>query len=135
MSDIHVRGITIEQMQQLIEMTKFFYEDENNLVYQDPDFPDNIIITSRRGDNHNTICWFQACFDLILPKISDSFYKGEDIIESYHLFTEAVGTHKMCDKHHPVDMLYLPFLAIKSEKDAIDKRREKPTSNGTTSKT
>lgn len=119
MSNIHVRGVTIEQMDSLIEMTKFFYKDEGTHIYQDPDFPDNVVITSTRGDNYNTIGWFQVCFDLILPKVApkeeyENRGRGWDIEDVYNAFIQDI----MIKKSHPVDLLYPPFLAIKLEKDA-----------------
>ena len=52
MSNIKIRGITIEQMDRLVEMTRFFYEDENTHIYQDPDCLGNIIITSVKSNNY-----------------------------------------------------------------------------------
>lgn len=121
MCSIHVRGITTVQMDQLVEMTHFFYDNEDTHVFQDPDFPDNIVISSEKGDNYNTVGWFQVCFDLILPKLVVIVYKGTVLRGWYH-FVDKIGLDEILEGHHPVDMLYPPFLAIKSEKD--DKRGE-----------
>lgn len=136
MCNIKIRGITIEQMDQLIEMTKFFYEKKKEThVFQDPDFQDNIVISSERGDDYNTVGWFQVCFDLILPKIVD--------IEQFRLFTGLVDTNDLfhsfvneciINHHHPINLLYPPFLAIKSEKeDATNRAREEAANEDKTS--
>ena len=119
MCKVKVRGITVEQMNQLVEMTRFFYgEDDDTHIFEDPDFPDNIVISSEKGDNYNTVGWYQVCFDLILPKIIDIdqirvFKEIVSVDDLYYSFiNECIINH-----FHPVDLLYSPFLAIKSEKE------------------
>lgn len=135
MCNLKIRGITIDQMYQLVEMTEFFYQDENTAVYCDPDCIDNIVITAERGDNYNSINWFQMCYDLILPKIVEK--------EKYKLSTGLVDRNDMIrsfieetiiENHHPIDLLYPVFLAIKSEKDGINSDRENTIIKSTPSK-
>ena len=120
MCKVKVRGISLEQIRQLVEMTRFFYgEEDDTHVFQDPDIPSNIVISSGKGDNYNTVGWHQVCFDLILPKIVE--------VEEERLSTGLVGKTEIIysfvddtiirHNYHPVDMLYSPFLAIKSEKE------------------
>jgi len=118
MCNVRVRGITEEQMVLLIEMTKHYYEDENTHVYPDPDFPDNVVITSERGDNYNTVGWYQVCYDLILPKIADSrgekgFISGlvdsDDVVRSF-----INETFETMNGKHPIPLLYSAFIALSS---------------------
>lgn len=106
MCNVAPMGISIERMEQLEEMAKYFYTDEQTHVYQDPDFPDNIVFTSERGDNYNTVGWFQVCFELILPKLVEG--RDELVI--------AFATEVLLTEHHPVDLLYAPYLGIKNER-------------------
>ena len=121
MCNVSPKGITENQMEQLVEMSVHFYQDEVTHVYQDPDFPDNVVFTSERGDNYNTIGWYQACFELILPKVIE----GDDSLNL------AFAADTLLNKNHPVDLLYSPFLAIKY--DTTNKGREEPVSSSTES--
>jgi len=134
MSIPRIKGITIEQMNQLVEMTRHFYADSETHVYQDPDFPDNIVIASEKGDNYNTIGWYQACYELILPKIADEKEKGlitgfvtsDDVVYAF-----VKETFEKMNGMHPIDLLWSSFQVFKEEgknDSYINKGREKSTS-------
>ena len=121
MDGLKVMGITIEQMDQLVKMARHFYATDKIHVYQDPDFLDNIVIASERGDDYNTIGWYQVCYELILPKIADERAKGlmtgfvtsDDVI--YSFINETFPT---MNGKHPVDLLYSSYVVIASTPDA-----------------
>lgn len=131
-----IRGITIEQMDRLVEMTRHFYNDPEVHIYQDPDYPDNIIIASTKGDNYNTVGWYQVCYDLILPQIADVREKGlitglvtsDDVIYSF-----INETFETMNGKHPVELLWSAFQAFKD--DTINERGKNTTGKSQTGKT
>ena len=105
MCNVKPLGVREDQLDQLEEMAIYFFKDDETEVYLDPDFPDNVVFTSQRGDNYNSVGWYQVCFDMILPKVIDD--RDELRI--------AFAADILVSGNHPVDMLYSPYLAFKHE--------------------
>lgn len=119
MMALAVRGITIEQMGQLVEMSEHFYTTDIMEVYQDPDFLDNVVFASKQGDDYNTIGWFQVCVELLLPVIVDEASNKQLGLISGFVDKEDVKISFVMElfksKMHPVDMLYSAFQIIKQD--------------------